>query len=129
MCGVLACPLCPPEVVLELFPLDEISQSDQDEKVEGESNECAELLTCEHEDLTEEGELEIRVWIRKSGEVNKVKTERGQGGIKDKVLVEETEGVLYGMEFSETDSGNITLLLKLKFTNRSKGRWRDTDEW
>jgi TolA-binding protein len=80
------------------------------------------------EDLMDEGNLSTRIWIRRTGEVNKVRVDRGEGTIKDKALIEEVENTFYGMEFTEGAKETITLKVKMSFTIQAKAKTTD-DEW
>ncbi|MFH0920977.1 MAG: tetratricopeptide repeat protein [Fibrobacterota bacterium] len=71
------------------------------------------------DNLTQEGDLIVRLWLSPAGEVTKVKTETVAKGISDKTLIEEVQAIFQGLEFKEAKEA-CALEVKLTFKNKSK---------
>jgi hypothetical protein len=71
------------------------------------------------DNLTQEGDLVVRVWIAETGEVTKVKTETIANSIMDKTLIEEVQAIFQGLEFKEAKTA-CSIEIKLNFKNKSK---------
>lgn len=85
------------------------------------------------EGLGEEGDFTVQVWIKKSGEVSKLKIDKEKTKILDKMLNQEIEKILTGMMFQENAPEDLVVQLNMKFKKRSvdsgsKGEDEDEEE-
>jgi len=68
--------------------------------------------------LKQEGDLTVRVTIKSTGEISKVKSDKSDTGLNDKTLIEETENMLLGMEFEEGAKEDLVLEIRLNFKRK-----------
>ncbi|OGJ87107.1 MAG: hypothetical protein A2268_15475 [Candidatus Raymondbacteria bacterium RifOxyA12_full_50_37] len=80
------------------------------------------------EDLSEEGNLTVRVWIAKTGEVTKTLVDKKKSTIKDATLLTETENILRGMEFPDGAPNTVMLRMEMTFKNKAKELRKGLDE-